>query len=168
MCIVQNAFWQSGSDSRWFWNKTNWKNNNGTRDPPPLNGESFSRRLNGKKGVRNRFFLISWSSVYRYCQEKFFVFGDDYNILTLFTVIPHLSNYGMLTFHCLMACFSLFLPSQLILGFSHQTWTESIIKIQAVIEKNNQNLTKTDEMDLFFGKCGANSIDEAPKPISIY
>lgn len=28
-----------------------------------------------------------------------------------------------------MACFSLFLPSQLILGFSHQTWTQSIIKI---------------------------------------
>ena len=57
-----------------------------------------------------------------------------------------------------------FLMSKYLCG----SFYESIIKIQAVIEKNNQNLTKTDEMDLFFGKCGANSIDEAPKPISIY
>ena len=48
------------------------------------------------------------------------------------------------------------------------SFQESILKIQAVITKNNQNLGKTDEMDLFFGKCGANSIDEAPKTISVY
>ena len=39
---MQNALWQSGSDSGWFLNKKIEKNLNGTRDPL-LNGKSHEK-----------------------------------------------------------------------------------------------------------------------------
>ena len=48
------------------------------------------------------------------------------------------------------------------------TFRTSILQIQAVIQKNNTLLKKTDEMDLFFGKCGTNAIEEAPNAIQSY
>ena len=45
---------------------------------------------------------------------------------------------------------------------------KSLLKIQAIVTKNNTLLKKTDEMDLFFGKCGVNHIEEAPKAIHSY
>ena len=47
---MQNAFWQSGSDSRWFLNqqKIEEKNLYGMRDPPPLMAvPSKSGKYNG-------------------------------------------------------------------------------------------------------------------------
>ena len=48
------------------------------------------------------------------------------------------------------------------------SFRKQLYKIQAIITKNNSLLSKTDEMDLFFGKCGVNTIEEAPGAISTY
>ena len=48
------------------------------------------------------------------------------------------------------------------------SFKKQLTKITAIVSKNNTLLSKTDEMDLFFGKCGVNAIEEAPSAISSY
>ena len=57
-----------------FKQKKNGKTLMALETPHPLNVKSCSRRRNGKKARAIVFFMISSNSVYKYCQEKFFVF----------------------------------------------------------------------------------------------
>ena len=95
--------------------------------------------------------------------NQMFRFQKNYLLLIYYSLIQF-RNYQASNINIISLLMASFLMSKYLCG----SFFESITKIQAVIQKNNQNLSKTDEMDLFFGKCGANSIDEAPKPISIY
>ena len=63
---------------------------------------------------------------------------------------------------------SLLLASYIMSRYLSAAFRKALLKIQAVVQKNNSLLKKTDEMDLFFGRCGVNSIEEAPNAVHSY
>ena len=90
--FVQNTFWQSGSDSRWFLNNYFSKYLNGTRDPPHM-----------EKSILN-FHYDYWNPSLKTLQELRMLFCrtlliDKRHSIQNFQNVPNCCNKGQLSYH---------------------------------------------------------------------
>ena len=90
-----------------------------------------------------------------------FQFQKNYIMLVYYSLIQF-RNYQANNFNILF----LILASYIVKHQVNYSFIEGLQQFTPVILRNFSQLKKTDELELFFGKCGRNAILEAPSPVS--
>lgn len=89
-----------------------------------------------------------------------FSFQKNYILLAYYCLIQF-RNYQASNFNILF----LILASYIVKNHVNVNFIEALQRFTVIILENFTKLDKTDEMDLFFGKCGRNEIREPPHSV---
>lgn len=89
-----------------------------------------------------------------------FQFQKSYILLAYYCLIQF-RNYQASNFNILF----LILSSYIVRTHVNASFIDALQIFTSVIIENHCQLDKTDELDLFFGRCGRNMIKEAPAPM---
>ena len=90
--------------------------------------------------------------------NKCFSFQKNYTLLAYYCLIQF-RNYQASNFNILF----LILASYIVKNHVNASFIAGLQRFTDVLQENFQRLEKTDDLDLFFGKCGKNDIAEAPE-----